>query len=155
MDLRNSGIAPAGQHPLRHGAAFILSGGIAFSIDALILQLLTTLFGWSPIPARLIAVSVAMVAAWLAHRTFTFAVRARPSVAEFLRYLAVAWTSVTLNYGLFVLVLLIRPATVPFIALVISSAGAMIFSYFGLRFAAFRERTPHPDGDGTPPPGTP
>ena len=79
-----------------------------------------------------------MVAGWLMHRTFTFAVEARPSVAEFLRYAGVAWSASAINYGVFVLVLLAWPAVAPLAALVISSAVAMAFSYLGMRFAAFR-----------------
>lgn len=137
---RGSRIVPAGLSPLRHGLGFFASGGIAFSVDALILKLLTAVFGVHPIVARLAAISIAMVAGWLAHRTFTFAVRARPSLAEFLRYAGVAWSAAAVNYGLFVLIILLRPTTEPLVALVVSSAGAMTFSYLGMRFAAFRER---------------
>ena len=63
-----------------------------------------------------------MVAGWLMHRTFTFRVAARPSLPEFLRYAGVAWTAAAVNYGLFVLIVLARPATDLLVALVISSA---------------------------------
>ena len=130
--------APGGQHPIRHGLGFLVSGGTAFAVDALVLWLLTTLLGFTPIAARLVAISLAMVAGWLMHRTFTFAVPTPPSVAEFLRYAGVAWTAAALNYGVFVLVILARPHTQPLAALVVSSAAAMVFAYLGMRFAAFR-----------------
>ena len=79
-----------------------------------------------------------MVAGWLMHRTFTFAVQARPSVAEFVRYAGVAWTAAALNYGVFVAILLVRPGTEPLVALVVSSVAAMVFAYLGMRFGAFR-----------------
>src|SRR3977135_3586891 len=124
-------LAPGGQHPIRHGLGFLVSGGTAFAVDALVLQLLTAVLGVHPIPARLVAISLAMVAGWLMHRTFTFAVPAPPSVAEFLRYAGVAWTAAALNYAAFVLIVLLRPHVEPLVALVISSAAALIFSYLG------------------------
>jgi putative flippase GtrA len=144
MAGRRKRLAPDGQHPIRHGLGFLVSGGTAFAVDALVLQLLTALLGLHPIAARLVAISLAMVAGWLMHRTLTFAVPTPPSVAEFLRYAGVAWTAAALNYGLFVLIVLARPGTQPLVALVVSSAAAMIFAYLGMRFAAFRRRGDEP-----------
>lgn len=138
MAGKGSGAAPGGQHPLRHGLAFLVSGGVAFAVDALVLELLTRGAGVPPILARLAAIALAMVAGWLMHRTFTFLVEAPPSVAEFLRYAGVAWSAAAINYGVFVLIVLVWPAVAPLAALVLSSAVAMLFSYLGMRFAAFR-----------------
>ena len=132
--------APGAQHPVRHGLAFLVSGATAFSVDALVLALLTSFVGLNPIVARLAGIVLAMVAGWLMHRTFTFRVAARPSVPEFLRYAGVAWTAAAVNYALFVLIVLAFAAIEPLVALVISSAAAMAFAYFGMRFAAFRQR---------------
>ena len=137
-------LAPDGQHPVRHWLGFLISGGTALAVDALVLELLATLLGLHPIAARLVAISLAMVVAWLMHRTLTFAVPTPPSVAEFLRYAGVAWTAAALNYGLFVAILLARPGTEPLLALAVSAAAAMVFAYLGMRFAAFRRR----GGDG-------
>jgi putative flippase GtrA len=130
--------APGAQHPVRHGLAFLVSGGTAFLVDALVLSLLTAVVGLHPILARVAAIALAMVAGWLMHRTFTFRVRARPSLPEFLRYAGVAWTAAAVNYGVFVLIVLTFAAIEPLIALIISSAAAMAFAYIGMRFAAFR-----------------
>jgi putative flippase GtrA len=132
--------APGAQHPVRHGLAFLISGGTAFIVDALVLKLLTSVLGLHPIAARLAAIALAMVAGWLMHRTFTFRVTARPSLPEFLRYAGVAWTAAAVNYGLFVVIVLAYPGIEPLVALVVSSAVAMVFAYLGLRFAAFRQR---------------
>ena len=51
-----------------------------------------------------------------------------------------AGSAAAVNYGLFVLILLARPAIEPLVALVVSSAVAMVFAYLGMRFAAFRQR---------------
>jgi putative flippase GtrA len=42
-----------------------------------------------------------------------------------------------------VAVILLRPGIQPLLALVISSGIAMFFSYFGIRFAAFRQFRRH------------
>jgi putative flippase GtrA len=130
--------ARGAQHPLRHGLVFLGSGAVAFAIDALVLEVLTRGFAIAPITARIAAIALAMVAGWLMHRTFTFAVAAPPSVAEFLRYASVAWSAAAINYGVFVLIVLASSAVAPLLALVVSSVVAMIFSYVGMRFAAFR-----------------
>ena len=146
LDQRSSpsrgSIFPAGRHPLRHGLSFIASGAVAFAVDAAVLELLSAGLGLHPVIARLIAISLAMVAGWLMHRRYSFAVPAPPSVAEFLRYVGVAWTAAAINYGLFVLIVLIDPKFGPLPAMIVSSLAAMIFAYLGMRFAAFRHRYP-------------
>jgi len=137
MADRRTQWTPAGQHPLRHGLAFVLSGGTAFAVDATVLQGLTALLGVPAIAARVAAIALAMVAGWLMHRTFTFAVATRPSVAEFVRYAGVAWSAAAVNYAVFVLLLLARPGTHPLVALVVSSIAAMVLAYLGMRFGAF------------------
>jgi putative flippase GtrA len=123
---------------LRHGLAFLLSGGLAFTADAITLKSLTLLFGLNPLLARLFAIALAMLVGWLAHRSFTFAVRVPPSLTEFLRYAAVGWSVAAVNYGLFVLILLLWPAAEPLLALVVASLFATLFAYLGMRYGAFR-----------------
>jgi len=137
MADRGTQWTPAGQHPLRHGLAFVLSGGTAFAVDATVLQGLTALLGVPAIAARVAAIALAMVAGWLMHRTFTFVVATRPSVAEFVRYAGVAWAAAAVNYAVFVLILLARPGTHPLVGLVVSSIAAMVLAYLGMRFGAF------------------
>jgi len=127
-------------HPLRQGVGFLVSGGVAFAIDALVLELLMRGLGVSAIFARVVSIALAMVVAWLMHRRLTFAVAAPPSVAEFLRYAGVAWTAAAINYAVFVLIVLVWPGVAPLAALVASSLVAMVFAYLGMRFAAFRYR---------------
>jgi putative flippase GtrA len=43
-----------------------------------------------------------------------------------------------------VLIILARPQTMPIVAMVASSLAAMVFSYLGMRFAAFRDRPSRP-----------
>jgi putative flippase GtrA len=145
MTSKWSTAAPGAQHPLRHGLAFVVSGGLAFVTDAGILKVLTTVLGIHPIVARLVSLSFAHVVGWLSHRRFTFRLTTAPTLAEFLRYAGVQSTVAVINYAIYVAVILLRPGIEPLLALVISSGIAMFFSYFGIRFAAFR-RGRHPQG---------
>jgi putative flippase GtrA len=144
MTSKWSTAAPGAQHPLRHGLAFVLSGTLAFVVDAGILQILTTVCGLHPILARLVSMICAQVTGWLSHRRFTFRLTTPPTLAELLRYVGVQSTVALLNYGIFVLILVLWPTTQPVLALFAASGIAMFFSYFGIRFAAFRHgRHPH------------
>jgi len=142
MASKWSGAATGGQHPVHHTLAFLFSGGLAFLIDAAVLKALTAGVGMHPIAARLIAISLSMVAGWLAHRRFTFRLTTGPSAREFLRYAAVQWTVAAINYGIFVAIVLAWPVIEPLVALFISSFIAMFLSYLGMRFAAFRKPGP-------------
>lgn len=132
-------LAPGTQHPVQHGLGFLFSGTLAFLADASILKLLTLLFDIHPILARLVAISVALVVSWLAHRRFTFRLAVPPTFPEFVRYAAVGWAAAALNYGVFAVIILARPEIEPLVALFFSSLVAMVFSYLGMRFAAFRQ----------------
>jgi putative flippase GtrA len=132
---------PRARRPaVRHWAGFLASGLIALSVDAAVLETGVRAFAVHPLVARLLGISCAMVAGWLAHRTLTFALRSRPSVGEFARYAAVGWTTAAVNYGVFASLLIARPALHPLIALLLASIVATIFAYLGMRYGAFRGR---------------
>lgn len=124
----------------RHWTGFVAAGLIALAVDAAVLWLLTRGLDMSPFLARLFAISIAMVAGFLAHRRLTFDVPGPPTVAEFGRFAAVAWTSSAVNYGVFVAILVLHPALQPMLALIGATAVSMIATYVGLRFSVFRNR---------------
>lgn len=138
MTSRWSTAAPGAQHPLLHGLAFVLSGSLAFLVDAGVLTVLTAGLGLHPILARVVSLLLAQVTGWLSHRRFTFRLTTPPSFTELLRYLGVQSTVSLLNYGIFVLILVVWPTIDPLLALAVSCVIGMFFSYFGIRFAAFR-----------------
>lgn len=121
----------------RHGGGFLASGMIALSVDAAMLHLLTRSAGLDPFSARLLAICMAMIAGWLAHRRFTFAVATSPSLAEFLRYAAVAWSAAAINYAIYALILVVRADVPPLAALVGATIVSMCVSYLGMRFGVF------------------
>jgi putative flippase GtrA len=124
--------------PLRHWGGFLASGLIALSCDAIVLQLGTAAFGLQPLTARLFAIAIAMVVGWLAHRRLTFSLSTPPTLSEFTRYSAIAWTTAAINYAAFAVVLYLSPGTHPLAALVVASILATIFAYMGMRYGAFR-----------------
>ena len=132
---------PSARRPaIQHWAGVLASGLIALSVDATILETGIRLFGLHPLVARLLGISCAMVAGWLAHRTLTFMLRSRPTFREFARYAAIAWTTQAINYGTFASILIVRPALPPLAALLLASIVATVFAYVGMRYGAFRGR---------------
>ena len=150
MTSKWSTAAPGAQHPVRHGLAFLFSGSLAFLVDAAILKLLTAAFGVHPLLARIVSVACAHVAGWLSHRTFTFRMTTPPTLAEFLRYAGLqSSVSVVVNYGIYAVILVLRPEIEPLFAMVVSSGVAMVFSYVGMRYAAFRHDAVRPSRSDT------
>ncbi|WP_073052895.1 GtrA family protein [Kaistia soli] len=136
---------------VRHIVHFAVAGFSAFAVDAAMLQLLLH-FGLGPLVARPFAIFTAMIVGWLINRTWTFPMPGRPRLREFARYAAVASISSVINYGVYAAILIVRPQTLPFVALVIATAISTIASYSGYRFFTFRHRPKvHPAGpSGSP-----
>lgn len=120
----------------RHYGGFVLAGLLALSADGLVLGTLMHA-GWHPLAARPLAIAIAMIVSWLVNRRITFAVPGRPSWREYTRFAAVAWSSQALNYVVFGVILIARPAASPLLALVFASIVAMFVSYFGYRYGVF------------------
>ena len=137
-ERRESRDPAAGLSATRHYGGFAVGGALAFAVDAGMLELGVRVLGLQPLIARPLAIATAMVAAWLVHRTVTFALIARPTIGELLRYMAAAWTTAAINYALFAAILIVRPTTLPFAALFAASVVATIFSYVSMRYAVFR-----------------
>ncbi|MEZ5815817.1 MAG: GtrA family protein [Hyphomicrobiaceae bacterium] len=130
--------AASGVPRARHWGGFLASGAIAFTVDGSVMEIGVRLLGLPTLLARLAGVMCAMVAAWLSHRTLTFALTKRPDLAEFSRYVAAASTTALINYGVFVVLLITWPAMPRLIALVIASCVATIFAYLSMRYGVFR-----------------
>lgn len=96
------------------------------------------LFGLPTLIARLAGIALAMLAAWLAHRTFTFALTSQPSPGELARYVTAAATTAAINYSVFAAILMVWPHTSRLAALVAASFVATIFSYLSMRYGVFR-----------------
>lgn len=126
---------------VKHGAGFIVSGVLATLTDAGVLAALTYGAGVDPYSARVVAIALAMVVGYFAHRTLTFAVATPPSLPEFTKFVSVAAGVAVLNYAIYAALLLSRMTSDPVIAFAISSVFAVGASYIGYRFGVFRKRS--------------
>jgi putative flippase GtrA len=143
----DTGAAPKSPGLADHGPGFLVSGLTAFAVDTGLTSLLTRGFGVSPLAARTVAIAVAIVVAWACHRRFTFKMRTAATLAEFGRYLAVAWVSSAINYGVYAATLAVLPWAAPEAALVAATAVSMVVTYVGLRFGVFKPQ-PMPPSAG-------
>jgi len=130
--------AAAGVPRARHWAGFLASGAVAFTVDAGVMELCVRVFDVPTLLARLAGVACAMVAAWMCHRTLTFALTTRPNTFEFLRYVAAASTTAMMNYAVFAALLIAWPTFPRLAALTIASCLATFFAYVSMRYGVFR-----------------
>lgn len=139
-ERQGDGIASRGGRAsgARHWIGFLVSGGLAFVMDAAVLEAGVRLFALDPLLARLIAIAAAMVVGWLAHRRLTFAVDAPLSAGEFARYAVAGWSAAAVNYLAFAGFILAVPALPRLACLFLASGIAMVFSYAAMRYAVFR-----------------
>lgn len=137
-------ISPSGRARVRHLGGFVLAGVLALTTDLVVLRLLTDGAGLSPLVARPASIAVAMGMSWWVNRTVTFAVREPPTVREYLRFATVSWVSQAVNYAVFSVILIARPATGQELAVVAASLVSMLVSYLGFRYGVFGR-----DGGGT------
>lgn len=116
---------------MRRLAAFTLTGGAGFLVDAGMLWLLLRLTALGPLSARLVAIGAAMLLTFWANRTFTFGRSGRRIASEGARYGGVGISAALLNYALYCALLLAFPALSPLLAVAAASAAAMAWSYLG------------------------
>lgn len=119
---------------------FLVVGGIGFVVDAgVTLGLLATgLFG--PFSARFVAIALALLCTWFCNRNFTFGKSGHHVVREGVLYGSVGITSALLNYAIYSGLLLSMPMLRPIFALILASAAATLYSYFGYARFVFRRR---------------
>ncbi len=121
---------------------FIVTGGSALVVDASVLFLLTRFGGLNPFSARAIAIGVAIVYAYFAHRRVTFAVREPASLAQFAKFCSVAVSVAAINFAVYAGVLMFVPGSNISLAFVIATATSVMMSFFGYRFGVFNEPKP-------------
>ena len=75
-------------------------GGTGFLVDAGLLALLIH-GGWTPLPARLVSILVALTVTWQLNRRVTFAMSGAGSVGEFGQYLSLGAATSGFNYAIY------------------------------------------------------
>ncbi len=117
---------------------FGVAGGAGFVVDASVLLLLLRFTPLGPFGARAIAIASAMMATWVLNHKFTFERSGRSLAAEGFRYGSVGITSALVNYAIYTALLVSIPVLRPIAALVMASAAATAFSFFGYSRFVFR-----------------
>jgi putative flippase GtrA len=138
----DDGAGPSGSSPdlsrARHLGGFLISGIVGFGVDSLSLEAGIRFLALDPRLARIGAIGLAMVATWLMHRRFTFAVAGRPTLGEFGRFASAALSVAAANYSIFFAILSARPDIAPQVALLVATGVSTILSYVALRYGVFR-----------------
>ncbi len=125
--------------------AFVAVGVFGFCVDAGVTYVLAQRFGVGPALARPPAFAIATVFNFALNRSLTFRASATPLVRAFVRYVMVCAAGLAVNYCVYLACialaplvgLAVTPAILPlFVAF--GSGAAMILTFVGFRFFAFR-----------------
>jgi len=84
-----------------------------------------------PYSARVLAIGSAMLCTYGINRTFTFGASDRKVAVEGARYGSVGIASALLNYAVYSASLISLPGISPYLALILGSGSATVFSYLG------------------------
>lgn len=114
---------------------FCAAGTVGFIIDAGILQLLVVGAHANPYAARVVSFLAAASATWLINRRYTFAVKHKPTPAEWRRYVSLMLLGAVVNYGVFSICIAFwdLAKTQPWLGVAFGSIAGM-----GLNFATSR-----------------
>jgi len=120
---------------------FFFVGFFAFAIDAIILQVLVSLAGWTPYAARVPSACTSIIFSWMVNRSFTFAQTKGKRVARSLINHFVATTlSLTVNLIVYWSFLSYFPSFnhLPVIALSFGSAVGLIINFLLAKYWVFK-----------------
>ena len=118
---------------------FGMVGAIGFVVDAGVLQLLLAA-GWAAVPARAVAIPVAVFATWVLNRSFTFPeAQQGPALPSLVRYAGVSATGAAVNFAVYTALVFL--SVQPLAALALGSIVAMAVNYLGSKHFAFATRT--------------
>jgi putative flippase GtrA len=119
---------------------FLFAGAIGFAVDVAVLWALLRFGILGPFSARVLAIGAAMLCTYLINRTFTFGASHRRVSVEGARYGGVGIASALINYAVYSLCLIVLPAISPFLAVILGSGSATVFSYLGYSRFVFGPR---------------
>lgn len=120
---------------------FLFAGAIGFAVDMVVLWVLLRFALLDPFSARVLAIASAMMCTYAINRTFTFGASHRRVSVEGARYGSVGIASAVLNYAVYSVCLIVIPEMSPYLALILGSGSATVFSYLGYSRFVFG---PHP-----------
>lgn len=121
---------------------FAVGGVIGLIVSAGVTQLLVSLLNVNPYVAWVIAFLLAATATWWWNRSHTFAARpsGRSLWAEWLHWMALMGVGAVVNYGVFILCLMLFPSwhRWPALAVAVGSVVAAGVNFLSARLMLFR-----------------
>jgi putative flippase GtrA len=108
---------------MRKLAFFLFAGVTGFAVDMSMLWLLLNLKLLDPFSARILAIGTAMLC--------TFGASLRNVAVEGARYGGVGLATALINYAVYSGSLIALPDLSPYVALILGSVSATVFSYLG------------------------
>ncbi|PMQ03621.1 hypothetical protein DyAD56_18090 [Dyella sp. AD56] len=122
---------------------FMIGGVIGFVVDAGIAQALVTWGDWSAYYSRLVSIPLAATVTWWWNRRQTFASHesGRGLFSEWLHWMALMGVGAVVNYGTYVVLLIVFPALHrwPAIATAGGSVVAAVFNFSTARLMLFKD----------------
>ena len=128
---------------MRQLAMFCIGGAIGFVVDAGLLRVFVSLFGWNAYAARFLSFLCAATATWLFNRNHTFrGPRHYGLVGEWARYVFAMCGGFAVNYAIYAAlyyhVELVKH--VPELGVGAGSLGGMVVNYLSSRWWIYRHR---------------
>ena len=136
---------------MRQLALFCVGGVIGFIVDAGLLRVFVSLFGWNAYAARLLSFLAAATATWLFNRHHTFrGARYYGLFGEWARYVFAMCGGFAVNYSVYAAlyyhVALVRH--LPELGVAAGSLGGLTVNYLSSRWWIYRHRHPAPPAGG-------
>jgi len=130
---------------MRQLAMFCIGGFIGFVVDAGLLRVFVSLFGWNAYAARFLSFLAAATATWLFNRNHTFrGPRHYGLFGEWARYVLAMCGGFAVNYSIYAAlyyhVELVKH--VPELGVAAGSVGGLVVNYLSSRWWIYRHRQP-------------
>jgi putative flippase GtrA len=117
---------------------FLAVGSVGLVIDVGVLLLFLRFTPVGPFGARAVGIAAAVTATWMLNHKFTFGRSGQSLAVEGFRYGSVGIVSALVNYAIYTALLVSIPVLRPIVALVLASAAATAFNFFGYSRFVFR-----------------
>jgi putative flippase GtrA len=122
---------------------FVLVGGVGFLVDAGILTVLMTGYGFDPYTARAVSFTIAVTTTWYLNRRWVFDRQTvRLSGREYLSYVTVQVIGALLNLLVFVAAIELVESlrSIPVVPLALGAAVALLFNFGASSRLVFADR---------------
>lgn len=126
---------------MRQFALFCVAGGLAFIVDAGVVQLMTSVVHADPYAARLLSFLCAVTTTWWFNRRYTFADAADDGLSrQWLRYVGTQLGGFSVNYAVYALMLWMLPLVHrwPVLGVAAGSVAGLVVNFALARRFVFR-----------------